>query len=115
VQVTIHHNVTKAEDGHLAIFSRLRGEPAFQAGDTLLSVFTFEVPEECTTQQALDLAWHISNAPEEACFGPVRDLMLNYRAGRVRSMCVGDVLEIDGECWHVAPVGFVAWDQEVTA
>lgn len=95
-KVTVLLNREEDEQGRLAIFSRFRDEEAYQEGDALESVFEFET--EVEAEGVLDYAF--------ALFNRGSGIFIGDEKYPQRSLSVGDLLEIDGERYVCASVGW---------
>lgn len=98
MKVKVLLNRQKDEEGRLAIFTRLRGEDAYQASDELEAVYEHDV-EPSSVEAALNDAWSDFNRGSPTFVGD--------DAYPQRSLSVGDVVEVDGQRFAVAPSGFL--------
>lgn len=75
--------------------------------DRLRSVFEFELPGG-NDEVVAELAYAICNSYPEELHVPVEygPIVEAYRAGRNRSLSVGDIVKIDGVAYIVANFGF---------
>ena len=96
MNVKILLNRQKDEDGRLAIFSRLRSDGAYEPGDELECVYEYEVEGELNA--ALERVFSDFNRGSPTFVGD--------EAYPQRSLSVGDVVQVDGLLYAVAPVGF---------
>lgn len=86
--VEILLNRQEDEDGRLAIFSRFRGEDAYQDGDTLEQVWSGRVEvDEASGEDVLALAFEMFNRGAPRFVGD--------DAYPQRSLSVGDVVRLD--------------------
>lgn len=92
MRVTIYHNISD------------ENWFGWKPGHPLVKVFTYDVPDIARTDDVLNEAWYMFNVGDPAA-QPVAD----YRARRLRSLSVGDVIQLavgDGNWFTVASVGF---------
>lgn len=100
ITVTVYHrNPPRFEDAACLDFEQLQ------------KVATITVAAERGVDEALDVAWDMTQSINAPWFAPVRCApMLRAEPGRHRSSSVGDVLSVvtpDSATWHyVAPCGF---------
>ena len=98
MQVTIKHN-TNLRDA--AVYG-------YRPGDELVSVFQMELPNGDPYEVA-EVAYAITNSYPEELWGPARhypELVAAYRAEKLRSLSIGDVVVLDGADYAVAACGF---------
>lgn len=99
-QVTIWHNVNQDDHGRPTGFMR-----GYHPGDSMCPVFTFAKKDD---KNILDYCFHVFNAPEEYLeTKEERRIAETYRANRLRSLSVGDVIQVRNRFWTCRPVG---WD-----
>jgi hypothetical protein len=98
--VTVLHNVTRTPEGRTAIFDR--DDTRCLPGDVLRQVGTLTITAD-TPAAALEAVYEAGNAPFDT--PQVRE----YRSWRVRSLCAGDVLEVQpgGLVLACEPMGWV--------
>jgi hypothetical protein len=102
--VTIYLNVQYDATGHLS--GMLDG---YQAGDEVTPVFTY-CPwdkSDYTPVMLAEDAFRLFNAPEESITQKYDlKITLRYRANKLRSLSVGDLVMIDGEVFACEKMGF---------
>lgn len=96
-RVTVLLNRQEDEDERLAIFSRARSESAYQEGDKLEAVYTYEV-EEDDEGRVLSQVFSDFNRGSPTFVGD--------EAYPQRSLSVGDVVEVEGFRWICESVGW---------
>ena len=67
-------------------------------------VFEFHVPQDGV--EAAELAFHITNAPEECLDDDCRGIAESYRAKGLRSMSIGDVAKVGSKYYLCEPCGW---------
>jgi hypothetical protein len=97
--VTIWHNVNR--DSNRMPTGFMRG---YHPGDDMCPVFTFAWADD---KDVLDYCFHVFNAPEEYLEKEDRKLAERYRANRLRSLSVGDVVQVGDRFWTCRAIG---WD-----
>lgn len=114
MQVTILHNA--ATDEHGRNVGYLDG---YLPDHVLLRVFSFTLdggghPHD--DQHVLGNLWHLFNVGDDPEWGEPAPLAVSYRRKRLRSLSVGDVVELDGRAYCCANVGWqrLADDQPAT-
>lgn len=99
-QVTVWHNVNQDDHGRPTGFMR-----GYHPGDSMCPVFTFAKTDD---KNILDYCFHVFNAPEEYLETKEdRRLAERYRANRLRSLSVGDVVQVRNRFWTCRSIG---WD-----
>jgi len=98
-QVTIWHNVNRDENGRPTGFFR-----GYHPEDAVCPVFTFTRADD---KSILDWCFHVFNAPEEYLDKEDRKVAERYRANRLRSLSVGDVVQVGNRFWTCRSIG---WD-----
>jgi len=109
MKVTILHNTDR--DASFGLNTRL--EPGKQItqprSHQLVRVFQFEQPEDYLQHVLEDVYWRL-NVGEDPDFGEPDQIALDYRALRLRSLSIGDVVQIeDGS--DLCPDGYYALDR----
>ena len=109
MKVTILHNTDR--DASFGLNARL--EPGKQItqprSHQLVRVFQFEQPEDYLQHVLEDVYWRL-NVGEDPDFGEPDQIALDYRALRLRSLSIGDVVQIeDGS--DLCPDGYYALDR----
>ena len=110
-QVTIWLNVERTSDGHAPGFLGYRSSHEMEPVFTYAMAVSVSVGPELTAQEALcEMAFQAFNAPEEFLSGRSLSLARRYRANRLRSLSVGDVIQVSIGTTHqyfaVLPLGF---------
>ncbi|GAA1624114.1 hypothetical protein GCM10009733_020950 [Nonomuraea maheshkhaliensis] len=74
---------------------------AWQPDDAMIKVFAFQIPAEAarTPDRVLAETWRIFNVGDD-------ELARSYRARRLRSLSVGDVVAIGELAWAYNPIGY---------
>ncbi|PZT90352.1 MAG: hypothetical protein DI630_31060 [Gordonia sp. (in: high G+C Gram-positive bacteria)] len=106
--VTIYLNV--ARDGFGAPTGMRDG---YKAGDELRMAFRLPLTDEESRTPAMKLAekvYHLLNVGDDPAYGTPDDRAVAYRMALMRSLSVGDVIEINGAYLAVAGMGFAAVD-----
>lgn len=98
-QVTIWHNVNRDVNGHPTFFFH-----GYQPGDAVTPAFTFTWPND--DEQITDYCFHVFNAPEDYLDKDERKLADRYRVNRLRSLSVGDVIQVGNKFWACKSVGW---------
>jgi hypothetical protein len=98
-KVEVFLNRQEDDEGRLAIFTRFRGEDAYQEGDALELVLTTTVSGD-SKEEVLNKTFALTNRGSGTFIGD--------EAYPQRSLSVGDVVALDGERFAVAWVGFSA-------
>lgn len=91
MKVDVLHNITRDDEGRMAIYTRPYdeiGAPAHQPGDTLQVVGTMDAKEQPDARAAAEQMWVAGNSPEASVITAI------YRSWRVRSLCMGDVVRV---------------------
>lgn len=70
----------------------------YEHGHPLEKVFSYEAPTTSGLFRLADEAFHAFNAPSELVLPVYRPVAEAYRAARLRSLSVGDVLRV-GDSW----------------
>ena len=106
--VIVYLNV--ARDGFGAPTGMLDG---YKAGDELRMAFRLPLTDEEGRTPAMELAekvFHLLNVGDDPEYGTPDGRAVAYRMAMMRSLSVGDVLEINGAYLAVAGMGFRAID-----
>lgn len=85
----------------------------YKAGDPLRHCFRLPLVDEELNLSPSDLAekvYHLLNIGDDPTFGTPDERAVAYRLALLRSLSVGDVLEIQGQYLAVASMGFVSVD-----
>ena len=95
MKVRVFHN-TDAKFG-------LRG---YQHGDRLTVVVVYDDEGANDAMAALNRAWTLFNVGDDPAFGEPSPVALDYRRRRNRSLCIGDVVEVDARAFAITSLGF---------
>jgi len=111
IKVTIHHNIDPDASFGLNVRLQAGGRVNADPKDRhpLVKVFEYQVQmpdqlDDHLTQVLLADAWEVFNIGHEQ--DPPHPIAAAYRARRLRSLSVGDVVTVDGQPWAVASMGF---------
>lgn len=99
--VTIWHNVRLMPEG--AMSGMLYG---YQDGDEVAPVFVFTAGDHNLVDNIPELAFRLFNAPIEYLTPDDAAIANRYRANRLRSLSVGDLVQVDGEFFACDRFGF---------
>lgn len=89
MKVTIFHNETRDAQGrHIAMLD------GFRPGHRLVEVFAYEIPEAGAPTHVAEEAFELFNIGDDPDFRPAGpdETAVAYRARRLRSLSVGDVV-----------------------
>ena len=78
-------------------------------GDSNEVKFTYLDKSNSTPDSICERAFHMFNAPIEFLNQEDGLIAVAYRTEKLRSLSVGDIVEIDGERWLCRPIG---WQKE---
>lgn len=108
MQIQVFHNVTK--DAHGRHVGMLDG---YRAGHDLALVYEYTVPDDKSARFLLDGrtyaedAFHLFNVGDDPAYGTPDPRAVEYRAKRLRSLSVGDVVVVGERAYACAALG---WD-----
>lgn len=106
--VNVYLNVARDElDRPTALFD------GYKAGDPLRHSFRLpltDAEQELSPSTLAEKVYDLLNIGDDPTFGTPDERAVAYRLALLRSLSVGDVLEIDGQYLAVAGMGFVSVD-----